>query len=60
MSSKRTSFSSSLRFALLLATHELTNPLDSFPTVDFHHPTQRPVVGIPEGAFIMYDLKSAT
>ena len=40
--------------------HAQTNPLDSFPTVDFHNPTQRLAVGTSEGAFIMYDLKSAT
>lgn len=41
--------------------HTLTfTPLDSFPTVDFHSPSQRLAVGTAEGAFIMYDLKSAT
>ena len=48
-----------LPFSLLPTRHELTNPSDSFPTVDFHHPTQRLAVGTAEGAF-MYDLKSAT
>ena len=47
-------------FSLLPTTHELTNPFDSFPIVDFHHPTQCLAVGTAEGAFIMYDLKTAT
>ncbi|KAG9008521.1 hypothetical protein FRB94_013134 [Tulasnella sp. JGI-2019a] len=32
----------------------------TFPTVDFHTPTQRLAVGTNEGAVIMYDLKTAT
>ena len=49
-----------LPFSLLPTTHELINPFDSFPTVDFHHPTQCLAVGTAERAFIMYDLKTAT
>lgn len=47
---------------LLRHTYKLTStpPSNSFPTVDFHTPTQRLIVGTAEGAFIMYDLKSAT
>lgn len=32
----------------------------SYPTVDFHGPTQRLAVGTSEGAVVMYDLKTAT
>lgn len=32
----------------------------SFPSADFHMPTQRLCVGTSEGAVVMYDLKTAT
>ena len=41
-------------------TYAQSNSPDSFPTVDFHSATQRLAVGTAEGAFVMYDLKSAT
>ncbi|KAG6372767.1 hypothetical protein JVT61DRAFT_7165 [Boletus reticuloceps] len=42
------------------ATEIIGHVVRTFPTVDFHDPTQRLAVGTAEGAFIMYDLKSAT
>jgi len=38
----------------------LSHVVRTFPTVDFHMPTQRLAVGTNEGAVIMYDLKTAT
>jgi WD repeat-containing protein 7 len=32
----------------------------SYPTVDFHGPSQRLAIGTSEGAVVMYDLKTAT
>ncbi|KAF8549736.1 WD40 repeat-like protein [Imleria badia] len=42
------------------ATEIIGHVVKTFPTIDFHNPTQRLAVGTAEGAFIMYDLKSAT
>ncbi|THG99106.1 hypothetical protein EW026_g3192 [Hermanssonia centrifuga] len=42
------------------ATEILGHVVDTYPTVDFHGPTQRLAVGTSEGALVMYDLKTAT
>ncbi|PCH40400.1 WD40 repeat-like protein [Wolfiporia cocos MD-104 SS10] len=42
------------------ATDILGHVVQTFPTVDFHMPTQRLAVGTSEGAVVMYDLKTAT
>ncbi|KAG1719005.1 hypothetical protein EDB19DRAFT_1648998, partial [Suillus lakei] len=42
------------------ATEIIGHVVKTFPTVDFHMATQRLAVGTSEGAFIMYDLKTAT
>ncbi|OJA15937.1 hypothetical protein AZE42_02647 [Rhizopogon vesiculosus] len=42
------------------ATDIIGHVVKTFPTVDFHMATQRLAVGTSEGAFIMYDLKTAT
>ncbi|KZT39908.1 WD40 repeat-like protein [Sistotremastrum suecicum HHB10207 ss-3] len=42
------------------ATEILAQVVKTFPTVDFHAPSQRLAVGTSEGAVIMYDLNSAT
>ncbi|GJE92636.1 WD40 repeat-like protein [Phanerochaete sordida] len=42
------------------ATEILGHIVDSYPTVDFHGPSQRLAVGTSEGAVVMYDLKTAT
>ncbi|KZT12183.1 WD40 repeat-like protein [Laetiporus sulphureus 93-53] len=42
------------------ATDILRHVVQTFPTVDFHSPTQRLAVGTSEGAVVMYDLKTAT
>ncbi|KAI6166690.1 WD40-repeat-containing domain protein [Pisolithus thermaeus] len=42
------------------ATEIIGYVVKTFPTVDFHMATQRLAVGTCEGAFIMYDLKTAT
>ncbi|KZT64172.1 WD40 repeat-like protein [Daedalea quercina L-15889] len=42
------------------ATEILGQFVRTFPTVDFHMPTQRLAVGTSEGAVVMYDLKTAT
>ncbi|KAH9950696.1 WD40 repeat-like protein [Amylocystis lapponica] len=42
------------------ATEILGHVVRTFPTVDFHMPTQRLAVGTSEGAVVMYDLKTAT
>ena len=42
------------------ATEILSHVVQTFPTVDFHMPTQRLAVGTSEGAVVMYDLKTAT
>ncbi|KAH7885158.1 hypothetical protein F5I97DRAFT_1937434 [Phlebopus sp. FC_14] len=53
--------SNSSRDAVLdTATEILGHVVKTFPTVDFHMGTQRLAVGTSEGAFIMYDLKTAT
>ncbi|EGN97892.1 hypothetical protein SERLA73DRAFT_55174 [Serpula lacrymans var. lacrymans S7.3] len=53
--------STSSRDAVLdTATEILGHVVKTFPTVDFHMATQRLAVGTSEGAFIMYDLKTAT
>ncbi|KIN96873.1 hypothetical protein M404DRAFT_32838 [Pisolithus tinctorius Marx 270] len=43
-----------------MATEIIGYVVKTFPTVDFHMATQRLAVGTREGAFIMYDLKTAT
>ncbi|KIJ60314.1 hypothetical protein HYDPIDRAFT_177510 [Hydnomerulius pinastri MD-312] len=53
--------STSSRDAVLdTATEILGHVVKTFPTIDFHMATQRLAVGTSEGAFIMYDLKTAT
>ncbi|KAH7928777.1 hypothetical protein BV22DRAFT_1058262 [Leucogyrophana mollusca] len=53
--------SSANRDAVLdTATEILGHVVKTFPTIDFHMATQRLAVGTSEGAFIMYDLKTAT
>ncbi|KAG1810892.1 uncharacterized protein BJ212DRAFT_1484021 [Suillus subaureus] len=42
------------------ATEIIGHVVKTFPTIDFHMATQRLAVGTSEGAFIMYDLKTAT
>ena len=42
------------------ATEILGHIVETYPTVDFHGPTQRLAVGTSEGAVVMYDLKTAT
>ncbi|KAG6336863.1 hypothetical protein ID866_2221 [Astraeus odoratus] len=42
------------------ATEIIGHVVKTFPTVDFHMTSQRLAVGTCEGAFIMYDLKTAT
>lgn len=42
------------------ATEIIGQVVKTFPTVDFHMATQRLTVGTCEGAFVMYDLKTAT
>ncbi|KAF8515288.1 hypothetical protein JB92DRAFT_3142882 [Gautieria morchelliformis] len=42
------------------ATEILGQVVKTFPSVDFHMPSQRLCVGTSEGAVIMYDLKTAT
>ncbi|KZV92531.1 hypothetical protein EXIGLDRAFT_718203 [Exidia glandulosa HHB12029] len=42
------------------ATEILGQVVKTFPTVDFHMPTQRLAVGTTEGAVVMFDLKTAT
>ncbi|KAI6030774.1 hypothetical protein F5J12DRAFT_802739 [Pisolithus orientalis] len=42
------------------ATEIIGYVVKTFPTVDFHMATQRLAVGTCEGAFVMYDLKTAT
>ncbi|KAE9411158.1 hypothetical protein BT96DRAFT_982933 [Gymnopus androsaceus JB14] len=52
--------STSNRDAVLdTATEILGHVVKTFPTVDFHMPTQRLAVGTSEGALVMYDLKTA-
>ncbi|KAH9932736.1 WD40 repeat-like protein [Epithele typhae] len=46
--------------ALDPATEILSHIVQTFPTVDFHGPTQRLAVGTSEGAVVMHDLKTAT
>ncbi|KAJ4498276.1 hypothetical protein C8R41DRAFT_877942 [Lentinula lateritia] len=41
------------------ATEILGYVVKTFPTVDFHMPSQRLAVGTSEGAMVMYDLKTA-
>ncbi|KAF9220526.1 WD40 repeat-like protein [Gyrodon lividus] len=53
--------STSSRDAVLdTATEIFGHVVKTFPTIDFHMATQRLAVGTSEGAFIMYDLKTAT
>ncbi|KIK98529.1 hypothetical protein PAXRUDRAFT_800852 [Paxillus rubicundulus Ve08.2h10] len=53
--------STSSRDAVLdTATEIFGHVVKTFPTIDFHMATQRLAVGSSEGAFIMYDLKTAT
>ncbi|KAI0823988.1 WD40 repeat-like protein [Trametes gibbosa] len=53
--------SSASRDAVLdSATEILSHIVQTFPTVDFHMPSQRLAVGTSEGAVVMYDLKTAT
>ncbi|KAJ3759980.1 hypothetical protein EV360DRAFT_81604 [Lentinula raphanica] len=52
--------STSNRDAVLdTATEILGHVVKTFPTVDFHMPSQRLAVGTSEGAMVMYDLKTA-
>ncbi|KAJ3733629.1 hypothetical protein DFJ43DRAFT_1117017 [Lentinula guzmanii] len=52
--------STSNRDAVLdTATEILDHVVKTFPTVDFHMPSQRLAVGTSEGAMVMYDLKTA-
>ncbi|THU84458.1 WD40 repeat-like protein [Dendrothele bispora CBS 962.96] len=41
------------------ATEILGHVVKTFPSIDFHTPTQRLAVGTSEGAIVMYDLKTA-
>lgn len=53
--------SSSGRDAILdTATEILAEVVRTYPSVDFHMGTQRLAVGTPEGAVVVYDLKTAT
>ncbi|KAF8606800.1 hypothetical protein BDV93DRAFT_326950 [Ceratobasidium sp. AG-I] len=42
------------------ATEILAEVVRTYPSVDFHMGTQRLAVGTPEGAVVVYDLKTAT
>ncbi|KAI0088571.1 hypothetical protein BDY19DRAFT_993956 [Irpex rosettiformis] len=42
------------------ATEILGHLVETYPSIDFHGPTQRLAIGTSEGAVVMYDLKTAT